>query len=502
MRYPLFAAALALSAAPTAHAETLRQALASAYMTNPELAANRANVRALDEGVAQAEALKRPTLSVTAGITENVNRGLGNFSNGYHSFTGGVNGNLPLFRGGLIKNSIRAADSRVDAGRYDLAALENDVLTRATVAYEDTRQNAEVVRLDRNQVRVLQEQQRQARDRFEVGDLTRTDVAQSEARLATAQSTLRQAQATLVSSEQAYARVIGHAPVDLQPPPPLGEIPAISSQSVSLALNNNPNLLAARATEGATRYDIGTARAARRPTLAATGGVNYLNYLGTANAAAGVSSTNLAPGFNLANDQTAQSVGLTITIPLFQGGLISSRVRQAQALRSQAGANITATERQVTELARNAFEGLIASRAVIVSAESAVRANELALEGVRAENGVGLRTIIEVLNAEQELLNSRADLVRARRNEYVAGFNLLAALGRANVEDLAIEVARYDPTVNARRVRGIWRDWQTDRVERQDAFTLPPKQSANAAPLGAPGTATQPPAPVPTTTKP
>lgn len=492
---------LLLVTAVPARAETLREALASAYRTNPELSASRAGVRALDEGVAQAVALKRPTLGVTTSIGENTLAGVGSFSNGYHTLNVGVNGQLPLFRGGLIHNSVRAAEGRVDAGRYDLAALENDVLTRATVAYEDTRQNFEVVRLDQNQVRVLQEQLRQSRDRFEVGDLTRTDVAQSEARLATAQSTLRTAQATLVASEQAYTLVIGHSPVDLQLPPPLGEIPATSEQSVSLALENNPNLLAARATGRATGFDIGVARAARRPTLALTGGINYLNYLGTANAAAGLPTTGGAQGFSLNNDQTAQSVGATITIPLFQGGIVSSRVRQAQALQSQSFSNIVATERQVTELARNAFEGLVASRSVIVSAESAVSANQLALEGVRAENSVGLRTIIEVLNAEQELLNSRADLVRARRNEYVAGFNLLAALGRANAEDLAVNVARYDPTVNARRVRGIWSDWQTDRHAQPDAFTLPPKSAAvPAAPLGKPGTATQPPAPVPVTT--
>ena len=256
------------AAAPT---ETLREALAAAYLTNPELAGSRAGLRALDEGVAQAEALKRPTLSGTVGVNQDFGE-VGAFRNNGRNVSGGVNLELPLFRGGLIRNSVRAAEKRVDAGRYDLAALENDVLTRATIAYEDTRRDAEVVDLDRNQVRVLGEQLRQSRDRFEVGDLTRTDVAQSEARLANAQAVLRAAEAQLVSSQQAYGRVVGHAPGVLAPPPLLGTLPGTSEKAVDLARDGNPNLLAARASETATGYDIGVARAGRRFSLSGTSG--------------------------------------------------------------------------------------------------------------------------------------------------------------------------------------------------------------------------------------
>ena len=440
-----------------ASTETLREALAAAYLTNPELAGSRANLRALDEGVAQAEALKRPTLSGTVGVNQDFGE-VGTFRNNGRNVSGGVNLQLPLFRGGLIRNAIRGAENRVDAGRYDLAALENDVLTRATIAYEDTRRDAEVIDLDRNNVRVLQEQLRQSRDRFEVGDLTRTDVAQSEARLASAEATLRAAEAQLVSSQQAYVRVVGHGPGVLAPPPLLGTLPETTEKAVDLARQGNPNLLAAHAGETASGYDVGVARAGRRFSLSGTSGANYVNYLGSPGASAGVPDN--TPG--LRGDQTRQTVGLSLTIPLLQGGAASSRIRQAQARQSQALTEIVRVDRLVTEQARDDFEQLLSARAQTQSAEVAVRANALALEGVRAENSVGLRTIIEVLNAEQELLNSRVLLVRARHDEYVAGFNLLAALGRANVEDLAIDVARYDTAANGRRVRRIWSDWQSD----------------------------------------
>jgi outer membrane protein len=441
--------------------ETLRDALASAYLTNPELAGSRANIRALDEGVAQAVALKRPTLSGTVGVNQQLGS-IGSFNANGRNITGSIGLQLPLFRGGLIRNSVRAAESRVTAGTYDLDALENDVLTRATVAYEDVRRDAEVVDLDRNNVRVLEEQLRQSRDRFEVGDLTRTDVAQSEARLASAQATLRAAEAQLVSSQQAYVRVVGHAPGVLAPPPPLGALPDTSDRAVDLARAGNPNLLAARASETASGYDVDVARAGRRIQLSGTTSANYINYLGAANESLGVPAG--TPGIR--NDQSTQVVGLSVTIPLLQGGAASSRIRQAQAFQSRALTEIARVDRLVTEQARDDFEQLLSARAQTQSAEVAVRANALALEGVRAENSVGLRTIIEVLNAEQELLNSRVLLVRAQHDQYVAGFNLLAALGRANVSDLAVDVARYDTASNGRRVRRIWSDWQKDPAPR------------------------------------
>lgn len=426
--------AVLLAAAP-AHAETLREALARAYQSNPQLAGGRAGLRALDEGVEQARALRRPSISASVGINQDFGE-LGTFDNNGRNFTASVGLDLPLFRGGLIRSSIGAADARLTAGRLDLIALENDLFRQATTAYEDVRRDREVVALNRSNVRVLAEQLRASRDRFEVGDLTRTDVAQSQARLAGAESQLRGAEAQLVASEQAYVRVIGAAPVALEPPPPLGALPDTSARAVELALDGNPTLAAQKADAEASGFDIGVARAAGRPTLTGSTGARYQNYLGTLRDSLGLPDT-----VGVSNDTSAQSVGITLSVPIYQGGAVASRVRQARARQSQSAIGIITVERQVTEQARNAFEALVAARAVIVSAESAVAANELALEGTRAENSAGLRTILEVLNAEQELLNTRVELVRARRDAYVAGIALLAALGRATAADLALPVA-------------------------------------------------------------
>jgi outer membrane protein len=434
LRLPiLLLTGLALALPSAASALTLREALARSWETNPRLAIARDSVRILGEDIEQARALGRPSANVSAGANQSVD-GLTRFADGGRNANVSVGASVPLYRGGLIRSSVRAATEREQAGRFDLESLENAVFLDAVRAYEDVRRDEAVVDLNRSNVRVLEEQLRASRDRFEVGDLTRTDVAQSQARLARANSQLREAEAQLVVSQEAFTRVVGAAPVALEPPPPLGDIPETREAVVREALDTNPDLLAARASERAADEEIGVARSARRPSVSATADAGYTNFLGSLDNQLGL------PSGSVDNDFTSGGVGLTLSVPLYQGGAPSSRVRQAQTRRSQALLDIANTERLVTEQARTALEGLEASRAVIVSAEEQVAANALALEGVRAENSVGLRTVLDVLDAEQELLNARVDLVRARRNEYVAGFALLAALGRATAEDLQIPV--------------------------------------------------------------
>lgn len=432
LRLALLLSATTALIIPQASAETLRAALAKAYETNPRLGGGRDNVRAVGEDVEIARALGRPNVSANATIGQDFNSFAG-FEGDGRLARGTADVNVPLFRGGLITSSVNAARSQLNSAELDLVALENDVLTEATAAYEDVRRDSEVVELNRNNVRVLAEQLRASRDRFEVGDLTRTDVAQSEARLSQAESQLRVAEAQLVASEQAYVRVIGERPIALEPPPPLGELPGTSDQSVALAQAENPSLLAAKADAEAARYRIGIARSQRRPSVFATGSAGYSNFLGSLD-------SSVPAGAVVDNDFSRQSVGVTLSVPIYTGGAVSARVRQAEAFRSQADQIIVATDRAVVESARNAYEALIAARSVIQSAQQQVRANEIALEGVRAENSVGLRTILDVLDAEQELLNARVELVRARRTEYVAGFSLLAAVGRATAANLALDV--------------------------------------------------------------
>jgi len=249
-----------------------------------------------------------------------------------------------------------------------------------------------------------------------------------EARLALARAQLQQAQAQLISSRENYIQIVGTPPVGLEEPPALPNLPNSPATAVSVALDNNPNLIAARRQADATRYDINVARANRLPRISAVAGPTYFNYLGS------LPNASVAP-----NSGTAASAGLQLNLPLFQGGRPAAQVRQAEAQRGQALETVTATERAVIAQARSAYAVWQSSQQVIASSETAVNANKLSLEGVRAENSVGTRTVLEILNAEQELLNSQVTLVSARRDAYVAGFALLAAMGHAEARDLGLE---------------------------------------------------------------
>lgn len=438
----------ALTVAGTAEADTLREALVSTYNSNPTIMAQRAQLRTLDESVAIARALGRPQVSATAGVNQDLTRtGGGNGRN----LNAGVDVSYPLFNGGSVRNSIRAADERVLAGRATLEAIEGDIFTEAVAAYMDVIRDRSIVTLNQSQVRVLETNLQATRDRFEVGDLTRTDVAQSEARLALAASALATAEGRLEASIENYRRVVGELPGDLAPPEPLPPLPTTAEQAVDIALASNSDLVAIAAEIRAAGRDIAVARADRLPTVSAIGSGRATNYLGTAD-------DQFAPG---APDTVTQTgVGVQARIPIYQGGLVGARVRQARSIQSQLLERGIATERAVVANTRAAFSSYQAALEAIESNQIAVSANTLALEGTRAEQTVGTRNVLDVLNAEQELLNSQVALVTARRDAYVAGFQLLNAMGQAEAEDLNLDGgALYDPVWNYDRVSRRSSDW-------------------------------------------
>ena len=437
-----------------ASAETLREALVKAYATNPTLTAARAGQRAVDENVPLARARGLPNASLGATYTENVVKSSNSFQSPGRQLGANLTLSVPIYQGGAVSNSIRAADERVQAGQAGLLDTEQSVFSQVVGAYMDVIRDSAIVSLNRAQVGVLRVNLEATRDRFQVGDLTRTDVAQSEARLALAQGQLENAQAQLIVSKESYIRLVGEPPVDLQPPPPLPSLPTSPDSAVTTAVDNNPGLAAAIRRRDATRFDTNVARASRLPRLSAVGTGNYANYLG--------SLTSVGVGTSSQTSRSA-AVGLQATIPLFQGGGPGAQVRQAQANESQAIETVTLTERNIVGQTRSAYASYVASNQLIESSQAAVSANTLSLEGVRAENSVGNRTILDILNAEQELLNSQVNLVAARRNAYVAGFSLLAAMGRAGIRDLGLEGgALYDPQVNYNRVRHRVNDWDSD----------------------------------------
>lgn len=444
----------ALASSP-AQADDLRQALIEAYLSNPSLQAARAQQRATDEEVPIQSAAGAPNVTATANHLEFIKRSPNSFTAPERRFQIGPDLQVPVYSGGAVRNSIKAAKERVAAGQADLRGTESAIFSQVVAAYMDVLRNEALVELSANQVDVLTVNLQATTDRFEIGELTRTDVAQSQSRLAVAEGDLRNARANLIAARENYIELVGKAPGELAPPPPLPGLPDTVGEAVVTALENNPDLIAAKERAQAAGYDSEVAGSGRLPTLGVFAGLDYTDYYGTLGGP--VSS-------NFAQSETTANLGVQISIPIFQGGLPAARQRQAFARETAALEQVIAAERSVISQTRAAYSSWQAANAVIESSEAAVAAAQLSLEGVRAENSIGNRTILDVLNAEQELLSARAQLVTARRNAYVAGFSVLAAMGKAEARDLNLDTGGplYDPQVNYDRVRDKIFDWQRD----------------------------------------
>ncbi len=447
-------AILAMLSAPV-QADTLRDALVAAYQTNPTLSGARAGQRATDENVAIAKADGRPNATSDFGFQENFVRSANSFTAPLRQTTAGGSINVPIYSGGAVKNAVRAAKTRVEAGQFDLRATEASIFSNVVATYMDVIRDSAIVKLNRANVGVLSINLEATSDRFEIGDLTRTDVAQSESRLEIAKSDLETVRARLIGSKENYIALVGNEPGDLEPPPPLPNLPETPDQAVDLALTYNPDLLAAKERSEAAEFDIKTARSANMPTVSTYVQGRYLNYHNTLGGS--------VAGSTFAQEESTAQVGIKATMPIYQGGRPAAQIRQAQARSGQAYEQMIAVERDVISQTRASYSSWRASERVIESSERAVAAASLSLEGVRAENSVGNRTILDILNAEQELLNAQVQLVTARRDSYVAGFSLLAAMGRAEARDLGLEGGPlYDPAVNYDRIDDIFYDYQSD----------------------------------------
>lgn len=463
-------ASAAIIASPAA-ADTLREALVDAYTSNPTLQSARANQRATDEGVPIARSQGLPNVSSTATHVEFLKPSGNSFTAPERNLGISLDVGLPIYSGGSVKNGIRAAEQRVEGGRAALRDAESAIFTLVVAAYMDVIRNEAIVGLSRNQVEVLAVNLQATNDRFEIGDLTRTDIAQSQSRLALAQSDLQSAEANLINARETYISLVGKAPDNLQPPPPLPGLPDNPDDAVFTALENNPGLLQARATAQAAGFDFKAAGAGRLPTVSLFAGGDYSNFFGSLGGPVAA---------QFAQVETTANAGVRVSIPIFQGGRPAALERQASARASSALELVIAEERNVIAQTRAAYSSWLAANAIIESSQSAVAAAELGLEGVRAENSIGNRTILDVLNAEQELLSARVRLVTARRNAYVAGFALLSAMGKAEARDLGLDGdgLLYDPTLNYNRVRNAIWDW--------DMAPAPAAQSTRTVDIPAP----------------
>lgn len=438
------------------HAETLADALTLAYQTNPTLQGQRASQRALDESVVQARTGYRPSVSLSADASWADTEVFDGDADTRTSRTSsaGLSVSQSLYTGGRVSSQISAAQADVLSGREGLRSVEASILQQVVTAYVDVRRDQERLRISNENVAVLQRQLDEARARFEVGEITRTDVAQAEARLAAAKAAQSSSQAQLAISRATYAAVVGQNPTDLAAEPSLDTVlPKTVEEAFAAAEEANPQILAAEYAERASAARVATARAARRPEVSASAGIGYNG--GGGNAITGYSG-------QFEDYQQSVSGGVTVRMPIFTGGLTSSQIRAAQERNNADRLGIEEARRDVLRVVSSAWNGLVGARANMVSNEEQVRATRIAFEGVRQEAQVGLRTTLDVLNAEQELRNAELALVTARRDEYVAAANLLSAMGRMESKYLTPDVAQYDATANAKKV-GVsfgWVPWE------------------------------------------
>jgi outer membrane protein len=396
--------------------------MVEAWRNSPALAAQRADIKVASEFAVQARAGGRVNAAIdgSTGIaTRNFDRRNAVFPNSLS-----LTVTQPLYTGGQVENQTEAAETRITAEEAVLVATEQQVLLDAVTAFSDVRRDEFLLDVARNNVRVLTEQLRAAGERFEVGEVTRTDVEQARARLAAAQSRLAAADGQLKISRENFANVVGRLPQDLDPPPPLPDLPATLDAAAQVAAQNDPLVQAARIERVASGFDVRAAIGLLLPQLALEGRVSQLDT------------------FNDRLDgQRSGTVALNLRIPLYAGGFNYSRVRQAQATVESAEAAITDALRSALREVGVAWSSLAVAQASILSGRLEVRAAQLAFEGVTEEAKVGARTTLDVLDAEEEVLQARGRLITSQRDEYVAAYRLLAAMGKLTVAHLGLDVA-------------------------------------------------------------
>ncbi len=446
----VLAAILLLSAGgifQSAQAETLRQALASAYKYNPQLDAERARLRATDEGVSQAHAGYRPNITGSSSFQFQNSNVKSSFASPFTSdgplaprgYQVDVQQNL--FNGFQTTNRVNEAEANVRAGRESLRNVERQVLLEAVTAYMNVVRDQAIVRLQENNLRVLTRTLRATQDRFSVGEVTRTDVAQARASRAGAVAQLDLAKANLKNSRENFKRVVGHLPRRLvEPSPPYRRIPKTAKRAVAISENENPLVVAALYREQAAKAAVDRVRGELLPTVDLE--ASY--------------SEQFDPSQSTAEIETASVTG-RVSVPIYPGGgEVYSRIRQAKHTHVSRLQEIEQVRTEQRETVVSAWNTLQANRAQLQSNNTQVEANRIALNGVREEEKVGQRTLLDVLDAEQALLNSQVTQATTRRDIVVSAYTVLANMGRLDAITLGVAGEVYDPEIHYFEVRRKW----------------------------------------------
>ncbi|MBE9635227.1 TolC family outer membrane protein [Salipiger mangrovisoli] len=424
---------LAAGLAMPAAAETLADALAGAYNTSGLLEQNRAVLRAADEEVAQAVAALRPVVAWTGdisrsyGTTRSLATGFEWTGSATDTASIGLSATLTLFDGGANRLSVDAAKETVLATRSGLVSVEQDVLLRGVSAFMEVRRAIETLTLRQNNVRVIGEELRAAEDRFEVGEVTRTDVASAEARSAAARSLLAAAEGALAQAREEYLASVGHLPGNLVSPSSLPRIPATADQAKAIALRDHPDIIQVQHQVAASEIAIAVTQASMSPTVSLQGTYGY------------------DESFDSEAGTRGGTIGLNFGGPIYQGGNLSSLKRQSIATRDQNRAALLQLTKSIPQSVANAYANLRVAQAARAASDEQVRAATVAFRGTREEATLGARTTLDVLDAEQELLDARNTQISAVVDETIAAYSVLYTMGQLTTEDLALNVPRYDP---------------------------------------------------------
>jgi len=435
----LLGASLALLPWTSAWADSLMDALTKAYAGNPNLAAEQANLRSVDENRPQAVALRRPTITGQAqgGIQPQNSQQVGNQT--LYPYSASIGVTQPLWTGGRAGAAIEQADYQIKAERANLLNEEETILLQAATAYFDVYNNQAVLDLAINNVKVLSQALDEANARFKAGLATQTDVAQAEARLQSGFADQRQAEANLTNSQAVYRNVVGNWPGVLKPEPPATALPTTAEETVARAIVRNPQVLNAQATQEAAKAGVDVANAQLMPSLSLSGLILQAN------------------NQQIQTDwQTEAQVLVTLTVPIYQAGAEYSRIRQAKETLGQTKNQVDAAIRLTSQNATEAWQNLQAARAKITSFQAAVKANNIAYAGLVEENRVGTRTTFDVLQGQQDLFASEVNLVNAQHDEAVSSYQIKAVVGELTAQLIGLNTPIYNPQIHYDAVKNQW----------------------------------------------
>ncbi len=432
-----------------ARSASIFDAMADAYQHNPSLQGQRAYLRSVDENVAIAKSGYRPSIYLNGNYSDtHAHNDVVPVNDGYRKSVAAVL-SQPIFNGFSTFNSVRAADKSVEAEQSNLANVEQEILLAASTAYLDVLRDESIVNLQKNNEKLLKKRLDETRERFNVGEVTRTDVSQAEARHSAAISDRIAAEGNLAASKALYVQIVGTTPDDLQEPKNLSDLfPKNQEEALKYAYDNNYNLKAAKSNLDAQTYTVAANNGALLP---------QVFFDATAARAKSESKQTKDPETN------SFEWGVNMNIPLYNSGETRAKIRQSKYKKWQAAENVMAAEREMISTVTSSYEYMIANESRIKSVKDQIRAYAIALDGVQQEEALGNRTVLDVLDAYQSLLNSNVEEVRARRDYYVSGMALLLSMGKLTAKDLGLNVELYDAQKHSKDTRNKWLSLSADK---------------------------------------